>query len=60
MTRRVVITGLGTVNPLASDVKEFWRALCELAGLDGLAEDPRYDDMRKRKAREDERARRVR
>jgi 3-oxoacyl-[acyl-carrier-protein] synthase II len=34
MTRRVVITGLGTVNSLASDVKEFWRALC--AGRSGI------------------------
>jgi len=32
----------------------FWRALCELAELNGLADDPRYDDMRKRKACEDE------
>ncbi len=32
----------------------FWRALCELADLNGLADDPRYDDMRKRKAHEDE------
>jgi 3-oxoacyl-[acyl-carrier-protein] synthase II len=35
MTRRVVITGLGTVNPLSSDVKEFWRALC--AGRNGIS-----------------------
>jgi 3-oxoacyl-[acyl-carrier-protein] synthase II len=35
MTRRVVITGLGTVNPLASDVREFWRALC--AGRSGIS-----------------------
>jgi 3-oxoacyl-[acyl-carrier-protein] synthase II len=28
MTRRVVITGVGTVNPLASDVCEFWRGIC--------------------------------
>src|ERR1700722_16050044 len=28
MTRRVVITGVGTVNPLASDVREFWKGLC--------------------------------
>jgi 3-oxoacyl-[acyl-carrier-protein] synthase II len=35
MTRRVVITGLGTVNPLASDVKDFWRALC--AGRSGIS-----------------------
>ena len=39
---------------LQAQTPPFWRALCELAGLDGLAEDPRYDDMRKRKAREDE------
>jgi 3-oxoacyl-[acyl-carrier-protein] synthase II len=34
MSRRVVITGLGTVNPLSCDVKEFWRALC--AGRNGI------------------------
>ena len=34
MTRRVVITGMGTVNPLAADVKEFWRAVC--AGRNGI------------------------
>ena len=28
MTRRVVITGLGTVNSLAADVPAFWKALC--------------------------------
>lgn len=32
----------------------FWRSLCQLTGLDELADDPRYDDMRKRKEREDE------
>jgi 3-oxoacyl-[acyl-carrier-protein] synthase II len=35
MTRRVVITGLGTVNPLAADVREFWLALC--AGRSGIS-----------------------
>jgi 3-oxoacyl-[acyl-carrier-protein] synthase II len=35
MTRRVVITGLGTVNPLALDVKGFWDGLC--AGRSGIA-----------------------
>src|SRR6516164_2570342 len=35
MTRRVVITGLGTVNPLSSGVKEFWHALC--AGRNGIS-----------------------
>jgi len=34
MTRRVVISGRGTVNPLSSDVKEFWHALC--AGRNGI------------------------
>ena len=27
MTRRVVITGMGTVNSLACDLQAFWRAL---------------------------------
>jgi 3-oxoacyl-[acyl-carrier-protein] synthase II len=27
--RRVVITGMGTVNPLSCSVAEYWRALCE-------------------------------
>jgi 3-oxoacyl-[acyl-carrier-protein] synthase II len=35
MSRRVVITGLGTVNPLASDIREFWHALC--AGRNGIS-----------------------
>ena len=35
MTRRVVITGMGTVNPLSNDVKEFWQALC--AGRNGIS-----------------------
>jgi 3-oxoacyl-[acyl-carrier-protein] synthase II len=34
MTRRVVITGMGTVNPLSSDLKGFWQALC--AGRSGI------------------------
>jgi 3-oxoacyl-[acyl-carrier-protein] synthase II len=34
MTRRVVITGLGTVNPLATDVKSYWQGL--LAGRSGI------------------------
>jgi 3-oxoacyl-[acyl-carrier-protein] synthase II len=33
--RRVVITGLGTVNPLASDVAATWRGLCN--GHSGIA-----------------------
>jgi 3-oxoacyl-[acyl-carrier-protein] synthase II len=28
MARRVVITGLGTVNPLAKDVRRYWDGLC--------------------------------
>src|SRR5262245_17643571 len=35
MTRRVVITGLGTVNPLALNVPDYWRRL--LAGESGIA-----------------------
>ncbi len=34
MTRRVVITGIGTVNPLALDVAGYWRGLC--AGRSGI------------------------
>jgi 3-oxoacyl-[acyl-carrier-protein] synthase II len=33
--RRVVVTGLGTVNPIAGSVPEYWRAL--LAGASGIA-----------------------
>ena len=39
--RRVVITGLGTVNPLAQSVKEFWPAL--LAGRSGIARIVKFD-----------------
>jgi 3-oxoacyl-[acyl-carrier-protein] synthase II len=35
MTRRVVVTGLGTVNPLAHNVADYWSAL--LAGRSGIA-----------------------
>jgi 3-oxoacyl-[acyl-carrier-protein] synthase II len=35
MTRRVVITGMGTVNPLALDVAGTWKALCD--GRSGVA-----------------------
>lgn len=35
MTRRVVISGMGTVNPLSTDVASTWRAL--LAGQSGIA-----------------------
>jgi 3-oxoacyl-[acyl-carrier-protein] synthase II len=34
MTRRVVITGMGTVNPLSSDLKGYWEGLC--AGRSGI------------------------
>jgi 3-oxoacyl-[acyl-carrier-protein] synthase II len=39
--RRVVLTGLGTVNPLARDVKGFWAAL--LAGKSGIRPIRRFD-----------------
>ena len=35
MTRRVVVTGLGTVNPLAHNVPDYWAGL--LAGRSGVA-----------------------
>jgi 3-oxoacyl-[acyl-carrier-protein] synthase II len=35
MTRRVVITGMGTVNALASDLRGYWAALC--AGKSGVS-----------------------
>jgi 3-oxoacyl-[acyl-carrier-protein] synthase II len=41
MTRRVVITGMGTVNPLAADVQEYWKAL--LAGKSGIASITQFD-----------------
>jgi 3-oxoacyl-[acyl-carrier-protein] synthase II len=41
MTRRVVITGLGTVNSLRSDVPGFWDAL--LAGKSGVGKVEQFD-----------------
>lgn len=38
---RVVITGLGTVNPLASTVEDFWQSI--LAGKSGVAPISRFD-----------------
>jgi len=35
MTRRVVVTGMGTVNSLSNDVPTFWQGLC--AGKSGVA-----------------------
>ena len=39
--RRVVITGLGTVNPLASSAGEFWDAM--MAGRSGVTNVTRFD-----------------
>jgi 3-oxoacyl-[acyl-carrier-protein] synthase II len=41
MTRRVVITGLGTVNSLCSDLAGFWKALC--AGQSGIGLIEQFD-----------------
>jgi 3-oxoacyl-[acyl-carrier-protein] synthase II len=39
--RRVVITGMGTVNSLASDLKQFWDGLC--AGRSGIGPIEQFD-----------------
>jgi 3-oxoacyl-[acyl-carrier-protein] synthase II len=41
MTRRVVITGLGTVNALSCDLQGLWRALC--AGKSGVGLIEQFD-----------------
>ncbi len=41
MKKRVVITGMGTVTPLANDVKKTWESL--LAGKSGIANIAAYD-----------------
>lgn len=41
MRRRVVITGMGTVNPLGLNVQEYWRGL--LAGRSGIAPITHFD-----------------
>ena len=40
-TRRVVITGLGTVNPLGLAVAHFWESLC--AGRSGIGPIEQFD-----------------
>ena len=41
MTRRVVVTGLGTINPLGHDVESFWRAALE--GRSGVGQITAFD-----------------
>jgi 3-oxoacyl-[acyl-carrier-protein] synthase II len=41
MTRRVVITGMGTVNALSSDLAGYWRAL--LRGQSGVSQIEQFD-----------------
>jgi 3-oxoacyl-[acyl-carrier-protein] synthase II len=41
MTRRVVVTGMGTVNPLGKNVGDFWRAV--KAGENGIGVLDRFD-----------------
>jgi 3-oxoacyl-[acyl-carrier-protein] synthase II len=41
MTRRVVVTGLGTVNPLGRDVASFWEAA--RSGMPGVTEITAFD-----------------
>jgi formyl-CoA transferase len=46
------ITGLHPTREgwlyLSANTPHFWRALCERTGLEALADDPRYDSVRKR------------
>jgi 3-oxoacyl-[acyl-carrier-protein] synthase II len=42
--KRVVITGIGTVNPLGKSVEEFWKNL--INGVSGAAEITRFDASR--------------
>ncbi|WP_186066661.1 CoA transferase, partial [Burkholderia gladioli] len=39
---------------LSANTPHFWRSLCELTGLPGLAADERYDTVRKRAIHRDE------
>ena len=41
MSRRVVITGMGTVNSLSCDVAAYWGALC--AGRSGVGSIEQFD-----------------
>jgi 3-oxoacyl-[acyl-carrier-protein] synthase II len=41
MTRRVVITGMGTLNPLANDLEGYWKGLC--AGKSGIGPITQFD-----------------
>ena len=41
MTRRAVITGMGTVNSLCSDVPGYWKALCN--GQSGIGPIEQFD-----------------
>ena len=41
MTRRVVITGMGTVNALSLDLAGYWRALLE--GRSGVSRIEQFD-----------------
>ncbi|MFO0880965.1 MAG: beta-ketoacyl-ACP synthase II [Gemmataceae bacterium] len=44
MTRRVVITGMGTVNPLATDLEGYWKGLC--AGRSGIGFIEQFDTVK--------------
>ena len=41
MKRRVVVTGMGTVNPLGNNVKDFWKAIRD--GENGVGKLTRFD-----------------
>ena len=41
MKRRVVVTGMGTVNPLGNNVNDFWKAI--KAGENGIGKLTRFE-----------------
>ena len=42
--KRVVVTGLGTINPLGKNVEEFWKNLCN--GVSGAGPITRFDSSK--------------
>ena len=41
MSKKIVVTGMGTINPLGDNVKDFWKAIRE--GKNGITLNERFD-----------------